>query len=320
MLSHNVKGALLALAGFAAFSAQDAVVKILGETGYSPVQILFFSMVFGFPVITLYLIGKAHGESLRARRPWWTALRSAAVVAAGLCAFYSFSVLPLAQAYAIIFASPLMITLLAIPILGERVGLRRGLAVVAGLVGVLIVLRPGHAEIGLGHLAALGAAFSNALVSLTVRKVGAGESNMVLLIYPMIATFLVMGAMLPLVYVPMPLADLGGMMLVSTGALVAMALMILAFKSGEAAIVAPMQYSQMIWAVFYGWLLFDEGIDGATALGAGVIIASGLYIVFREGRVGAASRQPVSHTLPRVDAADPSVTAEAEGEALQARD
>lgn len=105
---------------------------------------------------------------------------------------------------------PLLITLMAIPMLGEKVGIRRGIAVIVGLLGVLIVLRPGGGDgFSIGHIAALGAAFTGALTSVIVRKIGSEERSVVLMLYPMVLTFFAMGAVMPFVYEPMPVEHLG---------------------------------------------------------------------------------------------------------------
>ncbi|NKB28941.1 MAG: EamA family transporter [Rhodobacteraceae bacterium] len=296
----NGKAALMALAGFAFFASHDVLVKLLGGT-YSPFQIVFFSGLLSFPLVTIMLMRDATPGTLRPVHPWWTALRTGAPVITGVCAFYAFSVLPLAQAYAILFAAPLLITILAIPILGETVRLRRWLAVLAGLTGVLIVLRPGQTDLTLGHLAALTAAVTSALASVIMRRIGNDERSAVLLIYPMVATFFVMAGALPVVYQPMPVAHLGILGLIAALAHIAMRFMIRAYQLGEAAIVAPMQYSQIIWATGFGILFFNEVPDLPTAIGAGVIIASGLYIVFRESRPGRSQTTPVLRTRGRLE-------------------
>ncbi|MGP6089108.1 DMT family transporter [Antarctobacter jejuensis] len=298
-MTSNAQGALLALLAFATFSLHDVIVKYLGSH-YSPVQIVFFSGLFAFPLVSLILIRESEPGTLRPVHPWWTLLRTLATVVTGFSAFYAFSVLPLAQTYAILFAAPLLITVLAIPILGEQVGLRRGLAVAVGLCGVMVVLRPGGTELSLGHLAALVAAFGSSLASIIVRKIGKEERSVVLLLYPILANFVVMGAMLPFVYVPMPTVDLGGMALMSAMAFAASALIIMAYRAGEAVVVAPMQYSQIVWAAFTGAIFFDEYPDAWTAAGAAIIIASGIYIVLREGGKSGTMR-PVLRTRSRFE-------------------
>nr|WP_237684840.1 DMT family transporter [Szabonella alba] len=294
----NLRGALFALMAFAIFATHDVVVKILGAS-YSPVQIIFFSVLFGFPLVTIMLIRDPMDGNLRARHPWWSLTRTVAAVITGVTAFYAFSVLPLAQTYAILFATPILITLLAIPILGEKVGLRRGIAIVVGMLGVLIVLRPGGADLALGHAAALVAAVTSSLASVIVRRIGKEERSVVLLLYPMLGNFIVLGLALPFVYQPMPVLHLGMTGFIALFAFVAMLFVIAAYRAAEAVIVAPMQYSQMIWAAIFGYLIFDEAPDALTLLGAAVIIASGLYIVMRESRLNVSRHSPVLQSRSR---------------------
>lgn len=297
-MSANAKGALLALLAFGIFATHDVFVKTLGAI-YSPIQIVFFSVLFSFPLATVMLMRDAKPGTLLPRHPWWMALRTIASVATAVSAFYAFTVLPLAQTYAILFASPLLITILAIPVLGETVRLRRWLAVIVGLTGVMVVLQPGATELTLGHAAALTAAVGGSIASIIVRRIGADERPVVMLLYPMVANFVVMGASLAFVYIPMPIEHLGLVALVAAFAWTAGRCIIVAYQSGEAAIIAPMQYSQIIWATLYGALFFDETIGRPTLIGAGIIIASGLYIVLRESRTDVSSTTPVLRTRSR---------------------
>ncbi|WP_184154665.1 DMT family transporter [Amaricoccus macauensis] len=295
-MTSNTRGAMFALAAFGIYSTHDVVVKFLGEV-YAPFQIVFFSTLFGFPIVTLMLLRDRMQGDLRPRHPWWTLLRTAAAVVSTTSAFYAFSVLPLAQTYALIFAAPLLITVLAVPVLGETVGLHRSIAVMVGLLGVLVVLRPGATEFSSGHLAALAAAVCSSVAAVVVRKIGAEERSAVLLLYPMVANILVMGCILPFVYKPMPGLHLGGVALMALLGFTAALCQIAAYRTGRAVVVAPMQYSQILWAVVYGAFFFHERPDWPTALGAGIIILSGIYVVFRED--SRSSTRPVLRTESR---------------------
>jgi drug/metabolite transporter (DMT)-like permease len=296
----NGKGALLALLAFALYATHDVVVKFLGA-GYSPFQLIFFSVLFSFPLAVLMLIRDPNPGTLVPVHPWWIALRTGAGIITGITAFYAFSTLPLTQVYAIVFATPLIITVLAIPILGERVRIRRWLAVVVGLCGVLVVIRPGSAPLSLGHLSAMVAAVGGAFASIVVRKIGQEERSVVIMLYPMLANLAVMACILPFVYKPMPIEHLGLLALMSLIGWTGGVIIIQAYKSAEAVIVAPMQYSQIILATAYGFFLFDEGLDLWTGVGAAIIIASGLYIVLREGRSGSSTHRPVLTVRTRPD-------------------
>ena len=291
-------GPLMALLSFALYATHDVLIRILGES-YSVFQIMFFMGLLSFPFLVLMLIRDPEPGTLRAVHPYWSLTRTFCVVASAGGAFYAFTTLPLAQVYAMLFASPLLITLLSIPLLGEKVGLHRGAAVIVGLLGVIVVLRPGGTELGLGHLAALGAAALAALNSVIVRKIGADERSAVLLLYPMLANVGVMACLLPVVYVPIELPHLAMVVVVAALAFAAMLLSIGAYRRSEAALVAPMQYSQIIWATLFGAVLFGESPDLWTIVGAGLIVASGLYIVFRESRRNVSENQPVLQTRLR---------------------
>lgn len=300
--SHNLRGALLALAAMGIFATHDVVVKYLGAS-FSAVQIVFFSALLSFPLVTVFILQDRSGGSLWPRHPGWVATRTVAAIITTVSAFYAFGTLPLAQTYAILFAIPLIITILSIPLLGERVRLRRWSAVVVGLAGVLIVLRPGQASLSAGHLAALVAAFAGALSAIIVRKVGTDERPVVLLIYPILANVLVMGAALPFFYRPMQSTELGLMAVIAVMGLAGTILSILSYRMAEAVIAAPMQYSQILWATVYGALIFHEHPDTPTLIGAAIVIASGVYIVLRETRSGASDNQPVLDTRGRGDMA-----------------
>ena len=291
----NLRGALTALLSMGIYATHDVVVKSLGAS-YTPFQIVFFSSVLSFPLVTLFILQEKEGGSLRPRNPGWVAIRTLSTIVTTVSAFYAFSKLPLAQTYAILFAIPLLITVLSIPILGERVRLKRWIAVIVGLAGVLIVLRPGQAPLSIGHLAALLAAFTGAIAAISVRKVGTDERAVVMLIYPLVGNFFVMGAALAFVYEPMPIQHLGLLAVIAVFGLCGAVLSILAYQMAEAVIVAPMQYSQILWAIIYGYFLFDERPDTPTLIGSAIVIASGIYIVLRETRVGSSSQQPVLET------------------------
>lgn len=290
-LSGNVKGAALQLVAMGIYATHDVVIKTLGAH-YPPFQILFFASLLSFPLVSIVLMRDPTHGTLRPKHPGWISLRTLCAVVSGMGGFYAFSHLPLAQVYAILFSTPLLVTILSIPMLGERVGLHRWGAVIVGLTGVLIVLRPGAQSLALGHAAALICAVSAAMAAVIIRKVGGAERPVVMMLWPMLGNFIVTGAALSLDYKPMALPHLALTGVIAMLGLTAGFLVIRAYREGEAAIVAPMQYSQILWATAYGWLFFGEHLDGPTVLGATVIIASGIYIVWREARGGNSANRP----------------------------
>lgn len=292
MAVNNLRGAALALSAMGLYATHDVVIKTLGGA-YPALQILFFSSLLSFPLVTLILLRDPNPGTLRAANPGWVALRTVCAVIGGMAGFYAFSTTPLAQVYAILFSMPLLITVLSIPLLGERVGRHRWIAVGLGLVGVLIVLRPGTQALSAGHLAALAAAIAGATGAVIIRRLGGSERPMVLMMWPMLANFAVTGASLGVAYQPMAAGDMALAGVIASLGLIAGFLLIAAYRAGEAAVVAPMQYSQILWATGYGWFLFGERVDMPTLLGASVIILSGVYIVWRERRGGNSANSPV---------------------------
>ncbi|NNE79194.1 MAG: DMT family transporter [Silicimonas sp.] len=297
----NLRGIAFAITGFAVFSTHDTLIKYLGGS-YAPFQILFFSVLFSFPLVSLMLMRDPQEGTLKPVNPGWVALRTIAGVVTGASAFYAFSVLPLAQVYTFIFAAPLLITILSIPILGETVGMHRWAAVALGLVGVMVVLRPGSETLSLGHFAGLTAAFGSAVVSVVTRKIGRQERAAVLMLYPMMANVILMGAALPFVYQPVLVQDLGILAIVATFGFAGGLCIIAAYRSADAAIIAPMQYSQIIWGALFGFWFFSETPDQNTFYGALIIISAGLYVVIRESLGGRSQNTPVLRTRSRTGA------------------
>ena len=297
-MSDNVKGAVFALCGFAIFAIHDVLVRIVGGS-FSPFQMLFFTSLLSFPLLTIVLVQDSTHGTMQPKHPWWVALRSLVMVGASICGFFAFATLPLAQVYAILFMVPLLVTLMSIPLLGEKVGAHRAAAILVGLAGVIVVVQPGSTQLGLGHLAAVLAAFGAALQSVISRKVGNDERPVVMMLFPLLAIFVTMGGSLAFVYEPMALIDIAGMAGIAVLGFIATFCLVAAYRKGEAAIVAPMQYSQIIWATIYGSLLFKEQVTTSVLAGSALVITSGLYIVAREAISGRSSNQPVTRTRSR---------------------
>jgi len=286
------RGIGFSLAGFSIFSLHDALIKSI--TGVPVFQIVFFVVLFSFVPFVFMLAFSGKAISLRPNLPGLVGLRCLFGLGSLLCVFYAFGTLPMTQVYSLLFSAPVLITLLSIPILGERVKLIRWIAIVLGLAGIIIVLRPGMVELSFGHLAALVAAVCVASASVVTRKIGAREHTVTLLLYPMLTNVVVSGVLVTLVYVPMPGIVLLKMCAIGLLSVIAQMLMIHAYRICEAQYIAPMQYSQMLWAVLYGVMVFNESIDRTVVLGSLVIVISGLLFIWRE--LVASVTQPVLRT------------------------
>lgn len=222
------------------------------------------------------------------------AIRCIGIVGSTIAAFYAVSVLPMAEVYALIFCAPVLTTLLAIPVLGERVHLIRWIAVVLCLAGVIIVLQTGKSELSLGHLSAFMVAVFVALAAMATHKIGAREHGVTLITDPLMLGFVVNGIVLFWVYKPFSgtaLVTLGAIGLLSVAV---QTLLVMAYRCSEAQFVAPVHYSQMMWAVFVGSLFFNEYLTKNVLLGSAVIILPGLLFVGRE--VVSSVRKPVLHS------------------------
>ncbi|MEE9322195.1 MAG: DMT family transporter [Granulosicoccus sp.] len=307
-----IKGVGLALLGFSIFSLHDALIKSIDDI---PVfQTVFFVVLFSFVPFTFFLAVDRTERSLRPRLPGLVALRCLFSTVGLLCVFHAFKNLPLAQVYALLFAAPILITLLAIPILGERIKLIRWFAILLGMGGVLIVLDPGgflslalsagNTSVGaagagkavgsgltIHHFIALGAAACVACSSVVTRKIGAREHSVTLIIYPMLTNIVVSGVLMSQVYQPMAGVTLLKLAAIGLLSVMGQSLMIQAYRNSEAQFVAPMQYSQMLWALLYGAFVFNESVDKVILAGSAVIVLSGLLFIWRE--LVASVRQPV---------------------------
>lgn len=265
----------------ALFACSDATIKFLGS-GYNAFQIIFFAGLMTFPLIAGLTIADPAPENLRPRRPKLMALRCVIVLINGILGTYAFATLPLAQCYAIVFTMPIFIALLSVPVMGERIDLFRGMAVLAGLAGVIVALDPGTGNLQWGHAAALGSAIFGAGNYVIIRKTGAGERAVTLILYPLILQMVVAAIALPLVYQPMPFRDLGLTAVMATTSFIGYLLIIAAYRRAPGIVVAPMQYSQIIWAAIFGTLLFDEQMSVRTLLGTVVIVLTGIVVVTRK--------------------------------------
>jgi S-adenosylmethionine uptake transporter len=283
--SPALRGALYALVAMALYCLYDVAIKQLGGS-YSPVQILFCAGLFFVPLILGQLaLGSRGGDrNLRPVWPLWMAIRVAATLVNGIVGAYAFATLPLAQCYAVFFLMPLMISLLAVPMLGERMDLARGLAILGGLFGVFVALQPGEVHLGLCHLAAFSAAALGALNYVMLRKSSAVERPGVQMLYPALAQFLVTAAAMPFFWLPMPIEDWLMSAFMAVAVFLGSLLIIAAYRNAPVIIVAPMQYSQIIWAALLGRLFFDESMSPTMIFGIAVICAAGIFILISSSK------------------------------------
>jgi drug/metabolite transporter (DMT)-like permease len=293
----------LALMAFALFSSTDAMIKWL-SAGYPVHQMLFFNAAFALVPVALVTFHGGGMHLLRTERIGLHLLRGGFGLIAAFCAFTAFSLMPLADAYAIIFATPLLITVLSVPHLGETVRWRRGMAVVVGFGGVLIMLQPGNGSLDLAAGAAMMTAAASALSVVVVRKLSTTETTASIAFYTNATALVAMAFLLPFDFVLPNLADLAMMAVAGLTAGSAVMLLVAGYRRAPAAVVAPFQYSQMLWGVGLGLLFWGDVPTAAVAVGATIVVASGLYILYRE--VVLTQVQPVPANLPAPPNATPA--------------
>lgn len=277
-MSASLKGALLGLLGFGLFSVADATIKHLGGT-YHPVQIVAFAGLFTLPLIGLMWLRQP--VSLRPVHPWLMAVRVVALIGNGLLVTYAFTAMPLAQAYAIFFTLPLMLSLIAWPLLGDRIDAVGGVAVVLGLIGVIVALNPGRIEFTTAHLAAIVGTLLAAVHYLIIRKTGGAEAMVPMMLYPVLGQTASAFMILPGRHAPMPVSDLATVAVITLSGFAGTLVMIAAYRIAPPIVVAPMQYSQIAWAAILGAVFFAEPMSGMTALGMVIIAAAGFLIIAR---------------------------------------
>jgi len=265
------------------FAVMDASIKWLSPR-YDSWQIVFARGVFALIPLSI-MVARAGGPAvLRTRHVKAHVVRALVGIVSLWCVFYALGVMPLADAYAIFFAAPLFCTALSVPMLGERVGPRRWAAVAVGFLGVLVMVKPSGDVLSQGALLCLIGTVLYALAVMMVRRMASTESNEAIVMTFTLTTIFVGGiAMLPNWTTP-SLADLPVFIAVGFFGGFAQWCITEAFRSAPIAIVAPFEYTAMLWGVLFGWAVWGE-LPGANIwFGAVLVIASGLYILHRETR------------------------------------
>ncbi len=292
-LSSIQKGIFLAICGFSAFSVSDTSCKWLAQE-YPVSAVIAYTSLFSVlcGLAASPLLGGI-GRTLRTPKLKFHAGRGIANVFIAFLVVHAFSHLPLATAYTVLFLTPFIVTLLAIPVHGERVGLQSWLIIAAGFSGILVAFPPGTGGYNIWILAAFGASFFVALLGLLARKLGPEETVLSLSFYPSLFS--------TLVYLPLALwagrwpdiADLPVFMLAGVMITAGLSCIASAFRIAPYAVVSPFNYLQMIWALIFGALIFGDRPEAQMLVGAAIIIGSGIALVMTQ-RKGIAQASPSS--------------------------
>lgn len=262
-------------------SAGDAAAKYLAAS-VPPLHIVWLRYVTS-GLMLLAIVGfRDEWASLRTRRPGMHLLRGCGAIGSSMLFVSSLKLLPIADATATSFVAPLFVTALSIPMLGERVGWRRWAATLVGLIGVLIVVRPGGAEFQLASLLPALSAMCWAFSLIITRMMSGTENPLATVTYSTVFGALVMAALLPLHWVTPTWEIVWVGLFIGAVSTAGHWLIIIAFRYAGASLLAPFSYVQLFWASLFGFLLFSALPDVWTWVGAAIIAASGLYTAHRE--------------------------------------
>lgn len=282
----TLRGIVSMLAACAAFACMDALLKILAGT-FPPAQVAALRGLTGLPLVCLYVLWRGETRALFSRQLRWGLHAARGVLTLLMLLMFTFGLksLGLAEAYTLTFVAPLIITLLSVPLLGERVRPRHWVAIAAGFIGVVVALRPEQgAFMSLGALAILAAAVCYALSNVLGRLVSRSGPSSTLVFWTTAGLAVGGTALAAPLWIPLapehvwPLAGLA-----LSGFLGQLAIAE-AFRHGQAAAIAPFEYSALAWGIALDWLIWRAVPDAWTLGGGAIIIASGLYLARSESR------------------------------------
>ncbi|WP_369967867.1 DMT family transporter [Stenotrophomonas rhizophila] len=283
------------LMAVACFSLMDAGMKQLASS-YPTLQVTFLRGAASLPFVLVWVLATAGPRSLVPKRWALHLLRGALGMAMIGCFVYALRSLPLSTAYTIYFVAPLLIAALSVPLLGEHVGPRRWIAIGIGLIGVLVVLRPGVGGfISVPGLMVLLAATAYAVAAITVSMLTRTDTPQSMVVWFLVIMAVGAGLLALPDWQPLQLghaALIAGMGLAGAGGQVALTR---AFQLGEASLIAPLEYTGLVWVIGWDLLFWGALPDRFTWLGAAIIVASGLYLLHRERVRHVQAPAPLDH-------------------------
>lgn len=280
----RLRGIALMCAANIFFASIDTIAKLLVQS-MSSVQVTWARFAGAFIVAVLLSNVLVRPDRIRSKRPFLQLTRSALLFVSNLVMVYALQFLQLDQTSSILFATPLIVAALSVPLLGERVGPRRWCAIAVGFVGVLIVIRPGFGGIHPAAFLCLAATVAVAFYNITTRVLSHADSSATTMFYTNMVGMVVLTACAPLFWTTPSPTEAFLMAAMGTVATIGHYLMIAAHRLAPASVLAPFMYTQLVWMIFYGYTVFHQLPSYWTLSGALVVIASGLYLLYREVKV-----------------------------------
>lgn len=264
------------------FSLLDASAKWLNRE-MDPLLTVWWRYASSVVLVSVVINPWTHPGVLRTRRPWLQGARSLLLFVSTALNFAALQYLQLAETMSIMFATPLLVALLAGPILGERVGPRRLAAIAIGFLGVIVVTRPGLGTMHPAVLLSIAGAVSYAFYGISTRMLASQDSSRTTMVYSGLAGLAVMTPLLPFLWIT-PASPLVWILLAALGVFGAVGhwLLILAHARAPAPVLSPFMYMQILWMLVLGYVVFGDWPNVWTLLGSGIVIASGLYLLSRE--------------------------------------
>jgi drug/metabolite transporter (DMT)-like permease len=284
------------------FGLQDALSKLLVQN-YSPLQLAMMRF-WAFAAFSLVLVARQAPlkQAFRSKFPVLQVVRGVLLVADIWLFATALKTVPLAELQAITLVYPLLVTLVAIPILGEKVGVFRMTAVTVGFFGALIIVRPGGLPIDWGVAAAVASASFYAIYIALTRKVSAADSTATSMVYVGVIGLVLTSAVGVFFWTPMDLASLGIMAMVMITSTTAHGIMMVALSRAPASVIQPFNYTSLPWGIALSWTFFGHLIDPVSLIGAAVIVGAGLVVMWRERQLAKAGRagrpQPAEESPP----------------------
>ena len=281
--SDNVSLAIiLTLITISVFGIQDAISKILVQT-YSPFQITMMRY-WGFAAFSLFLVMRQAPlrQALNSKVPWWQILRGLLLMADIWFFAMALRTVPLGELQAITVVYPLLVTLFAIPILGEKVGIFRFVAVGVGFAGALVIVRPGGLPLDWGVFFALASATFYSVYIVITRKVSAHDSAATSMIYTAAVGLVLSAAVGVFFWQPMGWGDFLLVVVIMVTTCAGHGVMVYALSMAPASVVQPFNYFSLPWAIALSALVFGHWIDPISLIGAAIIVAAGLVVMARE--------------------------------------